>query len=886
MAIRIPILTSFDPKGLKQANSQLAKLGGSVRSLGKNLAIAGAALGAFGAITVRTFANFDAAMTKSTAIMGDMSDDMRKKMADTARDVAKSTTFSAEQAAESYYFLASAGLDAAASMAAMPQVAKFAQAGMFDMAKATDLLTDAQSALGMAIKGDPIKNLAEMTRLSDVLVRAATLANASVEQFSESLTTKAGSALKNINKDVEEGAAVLAVFADQGIKGKLAGSQLAIVIRDLTAKANSNKAAFAALGINIEDSNGKIANFADIIGDLEGALEGMTVLQQKATLTTLGFTDKSVSSIQALLGSSAAIRGYEKDLRSASGFTDTVASKQLLTFNAQVELLKSAFEDVGISVGEQLTPAFSKLIPALQASLPLLGEKLVAAVNQVDWDKLVGSVIKFTNFLIENAATIGKVILTIFVLNTAFKAMSVAIGIVNVAIALKTWYLAQLAAGMTATTIAATALSTAMKAIPFVAVVVGIAAIGVELTKVMPKFVQFRERLDDTGSGLSKATNDITAFTVATLKLQNMLSPMLRLFKDLTMGIANFILQLKGIPNRIPVNIDVTSNIGGGRPMTGGASRNLFTDSDIASSVTGGMAGATSAGGAGAAKKSIATGLQALTGTLKLEGKKATKAAALAGAGLSEGLVGQIIGSKTPLKTANQVLKKAVATQGASAAKLQKQFNKTAAGQSEMAAIASQAAAAAAQAAAEMQRAQEAAARAEAEALAERERVYNSFLDTVKATFAGIKNSILGAFDLGQLGGSTNAITRNMEKLLVRLRSFATNVKNLSGMGLDPALLQQVIAMGPLAGARLAQTLVAGGANALASINAGFGEFGMLSSQIAQTGTESLFGSQAQQTVYNINVDGGVGSGATIGKAIVEAIKAYERTSGAVWQGA
>jgi hypothetical protein len=105
-------------------------------------------------------------------------------------------------------------------------------------------------------------------------------------------------------------------------------------------------------------------------------------------------------------------------------------------------------------------------------------------------------------------------------------------------------------------------------------------------------------------------------------------------------------------------------------------------------------------------------------------------------------------------------------------------------------------------------------------------------------------------------------------------------------MGLDPALLQQVIAMGPLAGARLAQTLVAGGANALASINRGFGEFGQLSSQIAQTGTESLFGTEKQQNIYNINVDGGVGSGATIGKAIVEAIKAYERTSGAVFQGA
>jgi hypothetical protein len=89
-----------------------------------------------------------------------------------------------------------------------------------------------------------------------------------------------------------------------------------------------------------------------------------------------------------------------------------------------------------------------------------------------------------------------------------------------------------------------------------------------------------------------------------------------------------------------------------------------------------------------------------------------------------------------------------------------------------------------------------------------------------------------------------------------------------------------------MAGSRLASALVSGGANALAQINAGYAEFGNIAGQIATTGTNALFGTASQQTVYNINVSGGVGSGATIGKAIVEAIKAYERTSGAVWQGA
>jgi hypothetical protein len=105
-------------------------------------------------------------------------------------------------------------------------------------------------------------------------------------------------------------------------------------------------------------------------------------------------------------------------------------------------------------------------------------------------------------------------------------------------------------------------------------------------------------------------------------------------------------------------------------------------------------------------------------------------------------------------------------------------------------------------------------------------------------------------------------------------------------MGLDPALLQQVIQAGPVQGARLAASLVAGGADALGRINAGFGEIQTLGSEIGITGTQSRFGTAQQQQIININIEGGLDSSAAIGKAVVDAVRAYERTSGAVWQGA
>jgi hypothetical protein len=296
--------------------------------------------------------------------------------------------------------------------------------------------------------------------------------------------------------------------------------------------------------------------------------------------------------------------------------------------------------------------------------------------------------------------------------------------------------------------------------------------------------------------------------------------------------------------------------------------------------------GATPPATGGGASRGSTSPLQELLSDPARNIRADKQAVKLEGAGLSREVASWVTSVNKPVVAARQVLAR-IDNNGAKAiANLTKQYQNSSTGRAAASAAAAAADAQAIEDGNAFIAAQQAAAAAEAAALAERERVYNSFLDSVKNTFAGIKNAILGAFDLPQLGGSTNAITRNMDKLLVRLRAFANNVKQLSGLGLNPALLQQVISAGPIAGARLAESLVMGGTSALAAINAGYNEFGVLSGQIAQTGTESLFNREAQQSIYNINVSGGVGSGATIGAAIVDAIKAYERTSGAVWQGA
>ena len=379
MPAYLPIVSKFDPKGLNQAESGLKNFGKMAAGIA---AAATAAVAGIAIASVKEFSKFDDALNKSLAIMDDVSEELRTGMSDAAREVAKATSFSAEQAAESYFFLASAGLDAEQAIAAMPQVAKFAQAGMFDMALATDLATDAQSALGLTVD-DAGENLKNLTRVTDVFVAANTLANTSVEQLATAFTTKAGNALKTVGKDIEEGAAALAVFADQGIKGERAGTLLTNTIFGFTDVMKKAPDVAKELGLSIFDASGNMRSFADLSENLTAVLAPMTKEQQIATLSNLKFTKQAREGALALIGQADSLREYEDALNDAGGTAEQVAQKQLVTLSAQMGLLKDEVKDVGIEIGSQLAPVLLVLVDSLKPVIRSLGPVLTKAFTSL-----------------------------------------------------------------------------------------------------------------------------------------------------------------------------------------------------------------------------------------------------------------------------------------------------------------------------------------------------------------------------------------------------------------------------------------------------------------------------------------------------------------------
>ena len=391
-------------KGAELANKQMSNLGGTTKKLAGIVKGAGIAFAGGLAVGItkatREFIEFEDALNQSLAIMN-TTVAQQEKMTQAARDVATSTRISATESAESFFFLASAGLDAEQSIAALPQVAKFAQAGMFDMSLATDLATDAQSALGLTVN-DASQNLENLTRVTDVLVKANTLANASVQQFSEALTTKAGAALKVVNKDIEEGVAVLAAFADRGVKGAEAGDKLNQVLRDIPRATAKNSEEFAKLGLSMFDTEGNMKNVADIIEELDRVLGPMSDEMKAATLDQLGLNRGVADAVKILSGAGDQIREYEAALRNAGGATQEVADKQIDSLQGQADILRDRFAVLGATLVEEFEPALrksiegtSEFIETMTDSIPEVKAYFKVLKENTDTYGLFGGVVRF-----------------------------------------------------------------------------------------------------------------------------------------------------------------------------------------------------------------------------------------------------------------------------------------------------------------------------------------------------------------------------------------------------------------------------------------------------------------------------------------------------------
>ena len=360
----------------------LGKLGKVLGGLGL-----GVTVGKFAKDSVKAGMEFDSAMSQVAATMGTTVDQIGA-LRDYAKEMGASTAFSATQSAEALNYMALAGYDAKTSMEMLPNVLNLAAAGGMELASASDMITDSQSALGLSLE--------ETTALVDKMAATASTTNTSVEQLGSALLTVGGTA-KNLTGGTTEAAQALGLLADNGIKGAEGGTALRNVILGLS----SDKFAktFGDMGVSVYDAEGKMRSLKDIFGDMNTAMEGMTV-EEKTNAISSAFNKVDLKSVNALLGTNAE-RWDEvaASIDDSQGAAQAMADTQLDNLQGDVTIFKSALEGLQISLSDAVSPA-------LRAFVQLGTTGLTALTNAMSTiTSVVGPI--FTA-VFQSIASIGK----------------------------------------------------------------------------------------------------------------------------------------------------------------------------------------------------------------------------------------------------------------------------------------------------------------------------------------------------------------------------------------------------------------------------------------------------------------------------------------------
>lgn len=457
--------TEQDLKNLEtQANQsatavqKIAATGEKLKTVGDNISSAGqkllpvtAGVTALGTASVTTAANFESSMSQVQATMGITKDSMSKvngqsvNTMDTLSKLAKKmgaeTAFSASECAEALNYLALAGYDTEQMCNTLPTVLNLAAAGDIALADASDMVTDAMSALGMGVD--------EAETMVDQMAKTASTTNTSVAQLGEGILT-IGATAKSIKGGTAELNTALGILANNGIKGAEGGTHLRNIILSLQNPTDKAAAQMEALGISVYDSEGNMRSMNDILGDLNKSMDGMTSAEKSNIIGTI-FNKTDLSSVNALLANTGSTwDSLQKSITESGGAAQQMADTQLDNLQGQITILKSALEGLAISFGELLMPAIKQI---------------------------VGWVQKFVDWLNGLSEGTKKTVVTIALLAAALGPVLIVIGKVISAVGTIMTVVPKIAGVINTVKGAFAALNTTMLANPIVLIIAAIAAL-------------------------------------------------------------------------------------------------------------------------------------------------------------------------------------------------------------------------------------------------------------------------------------------------------------------------------------------------------------------------------------------------------------------------
>lgn len=460
-------------------SSTISSIGGSFVRAGAAADVLGAPIRQIGLDGLETASNFQSAMAEISARTGIVGSDL-ENISNFALQMGADTAFSAQQAADAFLQLLSSGQSAEEAMSTLPLVLDAAAASGENLGTTADTLTDIMAAFGLPIEAmtpqlqaaaeqfgvtdqmlaDWGDNIVETTpqleamaasidltteEMADLifgtedaqdvvnaLAQAAGASSADMASLGQAFSNVGGVA-KGFGLSVNDTAAILAIFAENGIKGAESGTQLRSMLLNMTRDTEDTQEAWTTLGTSLYDAEGNLRDFETVIGELDTALDALPVEEQNKLMKQLGGS-YGILGITALRGS---ISISDMTTRMSEQATAAeVAQARMDTFKGRMDSLMGSVETLMITA----------LTPLMEEVLTPLAEVLTDVINGiVDWStenpELSNTLVAIGGAL----ALIGPVLIGV---GTAMTLAAPAVGILAAAFGLLLSPIALVAAGI------------------------------------------------------------------------------------------------------------------------------------------------------------------------------------------------------------------------------------------------------------------------------------------------------------------------------------------------------------------------------------------------------------------------------------------------------
>lgn len=324
--------------------------------------------------TVKTYADFEAAMSEVKAISGATSEEFAQ-LTEKANQMGAVTKFTASESAEAFKYMAQAGWDAKEMMDGIEGLMSLAAASGEDLGTTSDIVTDALTAFGMAAK--------DSGRFADVMAMAANATNTDVAKMGDTFKYVAPVA-GALGYSIEDTAVAIGLMANNGIKASQAGTSLRSLLTNLTHPVGQAEDAINDLGISITNADGSVKPLSQTLQELRSKFSALSEAE-RAQYAAMLAGQEGMSGLLAIVNASEQdFASLTDQINNSSGAAEEMADIMMDNLAGKFELFTGSLDSMKLSLGEKFKPYLIEALDWLTNKVPDVENALLTAMNSFD----------------------------------------------------------------------------------------------------------------------------------------------------------------------------------------------------------------------------------------------------------------------------------------------------------------------------------------------------------------------------------------------------------------------------------------------------------------------------------------------------------------------